>query len=82
MATLPRKWGAVMMSVCGFTIMMTVHLYDHLIEATGWKIGTIIQVSFAKVLMFAWNYSDAGIMNDKEKSKYMTPREKHFAEAL
>lgn len=71
-----------MMSVCGFTIMMTVHLYDHLIEATGWKIGTIIQVSFAKVLMFAWNYYDAGIMNDKEKSKYMTPREKYFAEAL
>ena len=32
--------------------------------------------------MFAWNYYDAGIMHDKEKSKYMTPRERHFAEAL
>ena len=42
MAVLPRKWGAVMMTVCGFSIMMTVHLYDHLIEATGWKIGTIV----------------------------------------
>ena len=65
MAILPRKAGAVMMTLCGFSIMMAVHLYDHLIESKGWKVGTIIQVSFAKVLMFAWNYYDAGIMNDK-----------------
>jgi len=31
--------------------------------------------------MISWNYHDAGIMDDPEKSKYMTPRERHYAEA-
>ena len=82
MAVLPRNAGAVMMAACGFSIMMTVHMYDHMIEATGWKVGTIVQVSFAKVLMFAWNYYDAGIMDDKQKSKNMTQRERYYAEPL
>ena len=70
------------MTLWAFAVMMSVHLYDHLVESQGWKVGTIIGVNFAKVSMIAWNYYDAGIKNDKEKAKYMTARERYYAEAL
>ena len=60
MLILPRNAGAKLMAIWAFTLMISVHLYDHLVESTGWKVGTIIQVNFAKVSIIAWNYYDAG----------------------
>ena len=65
-----------------FALMMSVHLFDHLVESTGWKVGTIIQISFAKVSILAWNYYDAGYMDNKQKSKYMSDRERYYAEVM
>ena len=82
MFLLPRKSGAILMTMWAFALMMSVHLFDHLVESTGWKVGTIIQISFAKVSILAWNYYDAGYMDNKQKSKYMSDRERYYAEVM
>ena len=80
MFLLPRNAGAKLMAAWALTLMMSVHLYDHLVESVGWKVGTIIQVNFAKVSIIAWNYYDAGKLDDKAKSHNMTQRERYYAE--
>ena len=67
------------MVVWAFTIMISVHTYDHLIEWHGWKIGATLSMNFAKVSIIAWNYYDAGRLENPEKVKLMSEREKHYA---
>ena len=52
------------MILWAFTLMMSVHLYDFLVESTGWKIGTLLAQNFAQVTIIALNYYDAGKMED------------------
>ena len=40
-----------------------------------------LMFTFAKVHMVSWNSYDAGLLSDPEKSKYMTEREKFYAQA-
>ena len=83
MLTLPRMVAAKLMTLWAGSILCFVHYYYYTASverSTG--IFLSLMFSFAKIHMVSWNYHDAGLVGDAEKSKHMTDREKHYSEAL
>ena len=83
MLAFPRMLAAKLMTWWAGSILCIVHYYYYTApveRSTG--IFLSLMFSFAKIHMVSWNYHDAGLVGDAEKSKHMTEREKHYAEAL
>ena len=82
MLVLPRNLASKAMSWWAGSVLFCVHYYYFTApveRSTG--IFLSLMFTFAKVHMVSWNYYDAGLLSDPEKSKYMTEREKFYAQA-
>ena len=75
-----RNRAAALMSIWTFFTMFSVAVYNYLIGYSGYSIKTALGIHFAKTCIIAWNYYDAGIMDDPTLSKWMTTRERYYAE--
>ena len=60
--------------------MIGISVYYYLRQMGGYTIVTSLSMHFAKTHIIAFNYYDAGIMDDPVLSKWMTPRERYYAE--
>ena len=70
-------WGAICMVGVSFHHF---HIADAL--SGGLALDLIFMTNFVKIHMFAVNYDNAGMLDDAEKSKHFTSRERYFAEPL
>jgi len=70
-------WGALCM------VSVSYHHF-HIADANsgGLALDLIFMMNFVKLHMFAVNYDNASKLDDPVKGKYLTPRERYFAEPL
>lgn len=80
MLVLPRNQASKIMVWWTGGILASVHYYYFMAPERPVAIFLLLMFTFAKVHMVSWNYYDAGLLDDKEKSKKMTPRERYYAE--
>ena len=79
---LPRNLASNLMVWYAGGILGSVHYFYFTAPERPVAIFLLLMFTFAKVHMVSWNYYDAGLLDDPEKSKNMTPRERHYAEVL
>lgn len=82
-----RSTGANLIAWWGMIIMVSVsfhhyHLQEGGVKSEGLALDLIFMTNFIKLHMFAVNYDNAGKLDDPEKCKNLTTREKYFAESL
>lgn len=82
-----RTTGANLIAWWGMIIMVSVsfhhyHLQEGGVKSEGLALDLIFMTNFIKLHMFAVNYDNAGKLDDPEKIKNLTTREKYFAEPL
>ena len=84
MVTLPRKQARLVGDIVNWGFLTAVNLYCWWINYGRRDIclREYSMQSFIRSNMTLANYSDAGLLKDKETSKTMSSRERHYAEGL
>ena len=82
---LPRTMGAILMTLWTMFAFFVVNVYNfntknQLVGGHGFHVFSALSINFGKHLILAWNYYDAGLLDDPVLSKHMTTRERFYAE--